>query len=96
MDIIRVMKLMGFKWVEIYHSSERRNSYMFLQEILNGRDQFRDPGTEGKIALKWILREVGCDGLCWILFRVRDIPNTVINPRVPGKKTILFSTLNAS
>jgi hypothetical protein len=76
---------MGFRWVEIYHSSERRNAENFLNE----RGQFRD--------LKHRKEDHnGSEGSYCILFRVRDIANTVTNPKGSEKETILFSTLNAS
>jgi hypothetical protein len=52
------------------------------------RDKYEDQDLGGWIILKWILREIGLDGMDWIdLAQDRDqwrvLVNTVMNLRVP-------------
>jgi hypothetical protein len=53
-----------------------------------GRDHWEDQGVGGCTILKWILREIGFDGMHWIdLAQDRDqwmaLVNTVMNLLVP-------------
>jgi hypothetical protein len=38
---------------------EMRNAYKILVTNLKGRDHMEDFGVDGKVILKWILREAG-------------------------------------
>ena len=37
--------------------AERRGSYRILMGRLEGRDHLEDPGIDGRIILKWILKK---------------------------------------
>jgi hypothetical protein len=55
---------------------------------LRERDHLEDPAADGRIILRWIFRQVGCEGIDWIDVvedrdRWRALVNAVMNRRVP-------------
>jgi hypothetical protein len=65
---------------------EKRNAYRW--ESQKERDHGEDQNVGGWTILKWILREIGWDGVDWIdMVQARDqweaVVNTVLNLRVP-------------
>jgi hypothetical protein len=58
------------------------------REIQEGRDNWEDQDVGGWAILRWILREIGWDGMDWIDLardrdQWRDLVNAVMNLRVP-------------
>jgi hypothetical protein len=52
------------------------------------RDHLGDPGVEGRILLRWIIRKWGCEGMDWIELALdryswRALVSAVRNLRVP-------------
>jgi hypothetical protein len=45
---------------------ERREVFRVLVGKPGVRDNFGDPGVDGRIILRWIFQEVGCVGMDWI------------------------------
>jgi len=59
-DIIRAMKPRRMRWAgHVACMGERRNSYIILVEISEGKNHLRDLGIDGRIILKWILDKKG-------------------------------------
>ena len=73
----------------MWHVWRRGEAYTgFLWGNLRGRDHLEDPGVDGKIILRWIIRKWGCGGMDWIELaqdrdRWRELLNAVMNLRVP-------------
>jgi hypothetical protein len=68
---------------------------IFLSENLKGRDHSEDIGSDGKIMLKWILGEIGWEGVDWMhLAQDRDqwqgLVNTEMDLWFPRKAGNLF------
>ena len=61
---------------------------VFWWRNLRERDHLEDPGVDGRIILRWILRKWDVGGLDWIDLaqdrdRWRAVVNAVMNLRVP-------------
>jgi hypothetical protein len=66
---------------------EMRNAYRILGKP-DERDRYEDRDVGGWTTLKWIFREIGWDGMDWVVLaqdrdQWRALVNTVINLRVP-------------
>jgi hypothetical protein len=69
------------------YGGEERRYTGFWWGNLRKRDNLEDPGIEGRIILKWILKKVGM-GMGWIYVaqdrdRWRALVNAVMSLRVP-------------
>jgi hypothetical protein len=54
------MKPRRMRWAgHVACMGERRNSYIILVEISEGKNHLRDLGIDGRIILKWILDKKG-------------------------------------
>jgi hypothetical protein len=62
-------------------NGERRNAYRILVGSQKERDRLEDQDVDRWTILKWILREVGWDGMDWI--DLAQERNAVMNLRVP-------------
>jgi hypothetical protein len=66
---------------------ERRGAYRVLVGRSGGRNHLEDPGVDGRIILKWILKkwDRGMDGLHLAQYRGRwrGLVNSEVNLRVP-------------
>jgi hypothetical protein len=67
---------------------EKRNAYRILVGMPEGKRPLGRPRRRLWVILKWILREIGWDGMDWIDLaqdreQYRALVNTVMNLRVP-------------
>jgi hypothetical protein len=45
---------------------DRRGAYRVLVGKPDGKNHLEDPGIDGRILLKWILKSWGCGGMDWV------------------------------
>ena len=58
LNIVRVIKSRRMKWAgHVARMGERRRVYRVLVGIPEEKDNFGDPGVDGKIILRWIFRK---------------------------------------
>ena len=68
-NLIGVIKLRRVRWVgHIACVGESRGVYRVLVGYLRGREHLGDPGIDGRIILRWILKKWGgaCTCLIWL------------------------------
>jgi hypothetical protein len=84
-----VIILRRMRWVEhVAHTGRGEVHTGFWWGNLSERDHLEDPGSDGRIILRWNLQEVGCGDMEWIELaqdrdRWRAVVNAVMNLRVP-------------
>jgi hypothetical protein len=83
--IVRVIKSRRIRWAEhIARMGESTGVYTVLWGNLKDKDNYEDPGVDGRIILRWSFRKWDVTvwtGSMWIRWRV--LVNAVMNLRVP-------------
>jgi len=89
-SIVRVIKSGRMRWTgHVAFMEERRGVYRVLVGKPEGKNHLGDPGVDGRIILRWILRKWNVGGMDWIeLAQDRNrwpaFVNAVMNLRVPS------------
>jgi hypothetical protein len=64
LSIIRIIKSRRMRWAgHVARMVEKKIVHMILLESQKERDHWKDQDVGGWTILKWILREIGCDGV---------------------------------
>jgi hypothetical protein len=83
--IIRVINSRRMNWLGHVARMGDRSAYRICWEDLMERDHLKDPGVEGRITIKWMLKK--WVGEAWTMPHDKDswwaLVNTVMNLRVP-------------
>jgi hypothetical protein len=70
LNIIRVIKSRRMRWVGHVARMGNRSAYRIWWGDLLERDHLEDPGVEGTITIKWILKK--WDGKAWTVPQDKD------------------------
>lgn len=87
-DIIQMIKIIIMRCVgHVAQIYEMKNALKIWFESLNGRDRWKYVDIEGRVLLRWILKEkvVSCwfDQLVLDMVQLRAVANTIISLLVP-------------
>jgi hypothetical protein len=53
-------------WGMQHTCKEKRHAYKILQENLKEKDHLEDVNINGRIILKWTLKDTGWEGMGWV------------------------------